>query len=162
MSSLRKMAEAKKAAILADAQKRAAEIDREMAELERLTAKYGLSVTEPPQAESPKTVPAAQAITAVMQGVGEVLAAMVNASVTAKAKAVSEAYIRAKNEPVTLGELHEMLERNDIKFAGDTPRNTLSAILGQTPTLYSISRDKGWWLKGVPLPEPPLMIRRRI
>lgn len=56
-----------------------------------------------------------------------------------------------------------MLAAKGIKFNSERPKNTLSAILGQTPSLYSISRDKGWWLKGVPVPTSnPLesMIRR--
>lgn len=40
MSTLKKMAEARKAAILSAAHKQAAEIDREMEELERLATKY--------------------------------------------------------------------------------------------------------------------------
>jgi len=158
MSSLRKMAEIKKAAILAEAERKAAEIDREMAELERLTAKYGLSVTEPPMPAAQEAEKVAKTISLgeAIKSVSETISALANASITARAKAASEAYIRQKNQPATLGELHQMLERNGIKFAGDTPRNTLSAILGQTDSLYSISREKGWWLKGVPVPAPPL------
>jgi hypothetical protein len=41
------MAENKKARILADAQKAASEVDRDIEELERLSAKYGLAVSDP-------------------------------------------------------------------------------------------------------------------
>jgi hypothetical protein len=161
MSSLRKMAEARKAAIRKKAEAEAAEIDRELAELERISAKYGLSVTEPPQPAKAEPVDKpANALASLITTVGETLTVMSNASLTAKARAAAEAYIRSKNQPVTLGELHDMLERNGVKFVGESPRNTLSAILGQTPSLYSISRDKGWWLKDVPVPEPSLFVRR--
>lgn len=49
MSSLRKMLETRKANIMAEAERKVAEIDRDIEQLERLTAKYGLSVTEQPK-----------------------------------------------------------------------------------------------------------------
>ncbi len=56
MSTLRKMAEAKKARIMAEAEREAAQVDRDMEQLEQLAAKYGLSVTEP----APETMQAAE------------------------------------------------------------------------------------------------------
>ncbi len=53
MSNLQKIAEAKKANIRADAERKVAEIDHDMEELERLTSKYGLSVTPPAETASP-------------------------------------------------------------------------------------------------------------
>jgi hypothetical protein len=139
------MLENKKAAILADAQKRAAEVDKDMEELERLTGKYGLQVMQP-------NTNGADAVTTVLDGVAKTLADVANASVSVKAKAVAEAFIRQQGRPMQLGTLHEMLEHNGIRFFGPTPRNTLSAVLGQAPALYSISRSEGWWLSDVPVP----------
>ncbi|MGH6789484.1 MAG: hypothetical protein ACRECC_07340 [Pseudolabrys sp.] len=153
MSTLKKMLASKKAAILADAEKRAAEVDRDMAELERLTSKYGLQIVEPP--------PANGRVTEVLESVANALTAITEASLSARAKTAAEAYIRVQKRPVPLAELAEVLERNGIKFPGQTPRNTLSAVLGQSTALYSISRSQGWWLKGVPIPDSePTFLRR--
>jgi hypothetical protein len=183
MSNLRKALEAKKADILSEAQQRAAEIDNDIEQLERLTAKYGLSVIEPStshdtgveseqrteQTDHPmrRNVAAALAdlngngtahpVEHVVHTFDEALKAMYNASVTKRARVAAEAYIREKNRPVPLGELYKVLADNGIEFQSDTPRNTLSAVLGQTDNLYSISRGQGWWIKDLPLPE----IRRR-
>jgi hypothetical protein len=153
MSTLRKMLEGKKADILADAERRAAEVDADIEKLEQLTAKYGLEIAA-------SGVNGRAATSTISDVVAKTLANLGTASVSAKAKAGAEAYIRAKNHPTPLGEIHEVLERNGVKFEGDTPRNTLSAILGQHPPIYSISRDQGWWLKDVPVPSGG--IRRRV
>lgn len=160
MSTLRKMAEARKAAILGNAERQAAEVDREMEELERLASKYGLSVTAPavPAGKPIGTIglqPGMNALEAILVAVHDSLLAFQDASITKRARVAATAYIRAKNKPVLLAELCDALEQNGVKFQGETPRSTLSAILGQDPGLYSISRSKGWWLKGVPVPEEP-------
>lgn len=143
MSTVRKMLEAKKAKLLEEAQKRAAEIDHDMAELERLTEKYGLDVKgEQAAAES------------AMGMLDRALRRQPESpiSTTAQSRAEAEAYIRQKGRPVPLNEIYEMLEAKGIKFQSDNARNTLSAVLGQSENLYSISREKGWWIKGVPEP----------
>ncbi|MBI3702537.1 MAG: hypothetical protein HY244_01485 [Rhizobiales bacterium] len=151
MSTLRKMLEDKKAAILADAQRRAAEVDADMDQLEKLTAKYGLEIST-----GANGTPVGAAVSDI---VAKTLADLGNASPSAKVKAGAEAYIRSKNRPVPLGELFEMLDQHGLKFKGDTPRNTLSAILGQNENLYSISRERGWWLKDVEVPHRPVIRR---
>ena len=145
MTDFQKLVQSRKAAILSAAEKQASEAERDLRELERLANKYGLKIVDAGTQETKR----AQTL---LDTFNETLIRLADASVSAKAKAVSEAYIREQNRPVPLGELFEMLESHGIKFASDTPRNTLSAILGQAPALYSISRDKGWWLKGVPEP----------
>jgi hypothetical protein len=191
MSSLRKIAEAKKANIRADAERRAAEVDRDMENLEILTAKYGLAlvdpsiataqaveVVEPDQEEAGEigveidigTHDTPQApINGVSLGahgngngvvppIGGVIMARIlqdglgDASVTKRARAAADAYIRARNRPVPLFELDEALAANGIRFESDSPRSVLSAVLGQDPNLYSISRDQGWWLRDLGLP----------
>jgi hypothetical protein len=177
MSSLRKIAEAKKANIRADAERKVAEIDHDMEELERLTSKYGLSVTPPTEAEKDAS-PAEPKESAMSQLaninkrngsllttpshsiIAEVMADLEKASITKRARVAAAAYIREKKRPVPLAELDEALVANGIQFESEMPRNTLSAVLGQDPNLYSISRDRGWWLKD--LGEPPEVIRRRI
>jgi len=182
MSTLQKIAEAKKARILAEAHQKAAEVDRDMENLERLAAKYGLSVTtedtgetmanilkdssQKPEAEQrgervaspPQTNGNGILLTTPSHLIlGDMLGELGDASVTRRARVAAKAYIRAKNRPVRLAELDQVLTENGIRFESDTPRNTLSAVLGQDPELYSISREQGWWIKGLPQPE----IRRR-
>jgi hypothetical protein len=199
MSSLRKIAEAKKANIRADAERRAAEVDRDMENLEILTAKYGLAlvdpsiataqaieVVEPDQEEageigvevdiSTHDTPQAP-INGVSLGahgngngvvppIGGVIMARIlqdglgDASVTKRARAAADAYIRARKRPVPLSELDEALAANGIRFESDNSRSVLSAVLGQVPNFYSISRDRGWWLRD--LGEPPPMRRRLV
>lgn len=169
MSSLRKMLEAKKEKILADAQERAAEIDRDMEQLERLTAKYNLSVAEPAsnQEQSGRTMNLVDGIIAAQELYETIQKAVLhinNASITKRARVAAEAYIRAKNKPVPLNELFEVLKQNGIVFQSENPKNTLSAVLGQGQNLYSVSRDTGWWISGVELPKDPgqLWFRRQI
>jgi hypothetical protein len=182
MSTLRKMLEAKKANILEEAQRKAAEIDHDMEELERLTGKYGLSISQPAveNAVAPtvdvdvvvtdeagrahileaKNRQGAETITFLIGSITDALRSVEDASLTRRARVAAKAYIRAKNKPIPLAELDEVLIESGIKFESDTPRNTLSAVLGQDPELYSVSRDQGWWLKGTPIPEPEIKRRR--
>ncbi len=179
MSSLRKIAEAQKASILAEAERKAAEIDRDMEQLEQLTAKYGLLVTEPDtgggnaaEVATSESAPTqsrgfvirnpksngASLLTArsddiVTQIMAEVLKDVPDASITKRARVAAAAYIRQKKRPVPLAELDAVLTANGIKFESDTPRNTLSAVLGQDPNLRSLGRDRGWWLPE--LGDPP-------
>ena len=173
MSNLQKIAEAKKANIRADAERKVAEIDHDMEELERLTSKYGLSVTPPAETASPAKLQESATsqlanfngnlLTAPSQSIiARIMAEheQENASITKRARLAASAYIREKKRPVPLAELDEALTANGIQFELALPRNTLSAVLGQDPNLYSISRDRGWWLKD--LGEPPEPMRRRI
>lgn len=175
MSSLRKIAELKKARILADAQARAAQVDQDMEKLEQLAEKYGLTVSEPTESASTELLPLAHeddeaapvqpamngngsTIAPIFSVVSEALQGATDASMTKRARIAAEAYIRARKRPVPLAELDRALSAHGIQFESDMPRNTLSAILGQADNLYSISRDQGWWIKDLPLPE----IRRRL
>ena len=157
MSTLRKMAEAKKARIMAEAEREAAQVDRDMEQLEQLAAKYGLSVTEP----APETMQAAEPPPeADTEGVRtgllrrrfppratngatadaileEALKDVADASVTKRARVAAVAYIRAKKRPVPLAELDEVLVAKEIRFeVGNSRESTLSAVLGQDPALH--------------------------
>ena len=155
MSDFRKLAEAKKAEIRREAEQREAQVDADLKKLEELAAKYGLAVTAPEAAQGSPVQPDWLGALVDNKNRLEALVALNtnNASTSARAKQMAEAYIRSKKRPVLLGELHTWLESQGVKFDGDTPRSTLSAVLGQAPNLYSISRSKGWWLKGVPEPD---------
>jgi hypothetical protein len=160
MSDFQKMAEAKKAAILSEAHKRVAEVDYEMAELERLTAKYGLTVVERAQVEiqsngdnSELDLRAGVAIEEeAAQSVHTVLSATTDSSKARRARLAAETYLRTKNKPASLAELSEVLSRNGIRFESGASRDSLSTILGLSPNLYSISQGQGWWLKELSIP----------
>ena len=130
-----------------------------MQELDRLTAKYGLAVTDTaPKATEPAAPKAhnvangTQGIAALLETVHATLAKFAEASTTTRARAGAEAYIRAKGRPALLDELYEALKAGGVEFMSERPKNTLSAILGQTDTLESLGRERGWWLKGQPEP----------
>jgi hypothetical protein len=163
MSDPRKFLEAKKAEILASAQQRAAEIervaqeeaaevDRDLADIERLTgvaSKYGLALvaTAYPTAAPLSVAPARKRRGGSLPDPN---------SVTARAMAESEAVIRELCRPVPLTELWGRVEARGVQLGGRHPSWQLSSILGHSPTL--ISTKRGWWIKGAPLPLPPLLI----
>ena len=150
MSDLEKLGQAAKAAILREAEARAAEVDRDFKIMGDLAAKYGLAIVPAnnPSSTDDASMSELYAKLVRLKHAGPVPAS----SMSARAKELAEEYIRQQNRPVLLSELHQWLETQGVKFDGDTPRNTLSAVLGQAPTLYSISRSKGWWIKGLPEP----------
>jgi hypothetical protein len=141
MADPRQILEAKKAAILAAADKQVSEIDADIQALERLADKYGLDVV------------ARTGDTLVMLEAKDASAATsipISGSLYTRAKQGGELIIRAAGKPVPLADIHEELVKRGVIIGGKTPKNTLSAYLGQNPNLISTSR--GWWLKDVPLP----------
>jgi hypothetical protein len=176
------MAEVQKANIRSEADRKIAEIDHDMEELERLTAKYGLSVGEPSPASTEQTGtqpvrngivvrrpiprqslnPGGTLTTNSAILVADALKQVAEASVTKRARVAAAAYIREKKRPVPLAELDAVLTANGIKFDSETPRNTLSAVLGQDPTLCSLGRDRGWWLSELGDPPNGLEALRRL
>jgi hypothetical protein len=132
--------EAKKAKILADAQKQAAEIDADMDALKVLSTKYGLDFVARTKE-------------------GDVVAVQVKSkskSLFSRVRSEGEAIIRQVGKPVPLGEVYDELERRGIHLSGNKPRNLLSAYLGYNPNLRST--PQGWWLKDAPIPR--LRLRR--
>lgn len=174
MSSLRKIAEAKKERIRAAADRQIAEIDSDLENLEQLAAKYGLSVVEaapvnenepePTAAElEPEAAPPQSAANGsnglhmtednALALIANALAALDrNASVSRRARAAAKAYIRAKNRSVPLAQLGDALTASGVQFGS---RGVLSAMLGQDPELRSISRSQGWWFANEPQPSIP-------
>lgn len=172
MSTLRKIAEAKKERIRAAADRQIAEIDSDLEKLEALAAKYGLSVVEPVPThenmpEAPEaTEPSVPSPPPVGNGNGlhiteaEALAQIASAlavlssdaSISKRARTATKAYIRAKNRPVPLAELDQALTASGVQFELNSPRSVLSAVLGQDRELRSISRSLGWWFSEEPLP----------
>lgn len=146
MSSIRQVLEARKAAIKREADEAMSKIDKEMAELERLADKYGLTVTtpQPKGKDGNKPVPARGEIVAELH---RTLDSLKGQSTSYRAREGAKAYIKAKGRPATLSELADVLAAHGVQYVSPNPRNTLSAVLGQDDELYSISRERGWWLK---------------
>lgn len=134
MSDAKKLLQAIKAEHLQKAQ----EAERDLQDLERITSKYGLEVSQ--QAPTAKAK-AAKAADATAQE-----------SVAARARRESEAAIRARGFPIPLTPLFDEITKRGVKIGGKTPRSTLSAYLGQGKNLQST--PQGWWLKGQPIPKP--------
>jgi hypothetical protein len=131
---------AKKAQILADAERKAAEIDADMAALQKLGDKYGLDfVARSPDGD---LMAVEGKVMHVPPGAGKSLYSIV--------KTAGEAMIRNAHKPMELGEIYDALIQRGIIIGGKNPKNLLSAYLGQNPNLRST--PKGWWLKGEPIP----------
>jgi hypothetical protein len=147
----RKVIEARKASIRAKAQQQIEEADRDLADIERLegvAAKYGLAVVP---ASVPGTAPAVQkAAGGPKSGRGGSLPKPDSA--TARARVESESIIRQLGRPVPLSELYEKIVARGVKFGGKNPSWALSGILGRMENF--VSTERGWWLKGVPMPPP--------
>lgn len=146
MSSIRQVLEARKAAIKKEADDQVSQIDKDIADLERLADKYGMTVNpiQPKGKDGNKPVPNKGVIFAELHRTLESLAGQ---STSYRARAGAKAYIKAKGRPVTLSELADVLANHGVRYVSPNPRNTLSAVLGQDDELYSISRERGWWLK---------------
>lgn len=180
MSTLRKIAEAKKQNIRSAAEQQIAEVDKELDTLERLAAKYGLAVVDVPAAEAEPSTPSPDAIAlaaapatangnlhmteadALTHIASAVAVLGAGASITKRARAGAKAYIRAKQRPAMLAELDRVLTSCGIRFESESPRSVLSAILGQDDELLSLGRDSGWWLRELGDPPPRGNIVRRI
>jgi hypothetical protein len=133
---------AKKAKILADAQREAEAIDVDLRELERIAEKYGLEMVEKANGSADSSL---ADITAQLE-------ALVGGPAYKAAISVSEQAIRAANRPLEFDELFDACMEKGVRLGGERPRSTLSAYLsGSHSTVQSI-RKGVYWLKGVPEP----------
>jgi hypothetical protein len=142
MADARQVLEAKKAQVLADAQKQAAEIEHDIAEIERLTAiaaKHGLKVV---------TADANQVALVINKKPG---ARPDPESATAKARIAAAAAIQAAGKPLQLKNLYDMIVERGAPLGGKNPHWVLSAILGRDETFMSPERGF-WWLTRFPVP----------
>jgi hypothetical protein len=130
---------------LVASQQRTAEIAADMEALKKLkeiTAKYGLTIVSgDPVKNSAAQPPVAHLPIYKLPHHG---------SVYTRAKAAGEAVIRAAGKPMQLSDVFDELVKHGIEIGGKTPKNTLSAYLGQNPNL--VSTPRGWWLKATPVP----------
>lgn len=65
--------------------------------------------------------------------------------------------IESAGRPMQIGELYSALQREGVAIGGKDPKSTLSARLSQSGRFVAV-REKGWWMKGRPLPglTPPI------
>jgi hypothetical protein len=142
MADPKQVLQAKKAQILADAQKQAAEIDQDLAELERLTAiaaKHGLQFV---------ATDANQVALVINKKSG----ARPNPdSAQGRARTTAEQVLREVGTPMRLKPLYEQIAARGATLGGKNPHWVLSAILCRDTTFMSPERGF-WWLKALPVP----------
>lgn len=130
---------AKKAKILADAQREAESLDADARELERFKAlaeKYGLAVVE-------KGAPVKEAISRPDT----------NGAAYKAAISVAEQALKAAGKPLELSELFDACHSVGVRLAGKRPQSTLSAYLAHDKSTVHSIRKGVYWLKGVPEPQ---------
>lgn len=130
---------------LVASQQRTAEIAADMEALKKLkdiTAKYGLAIVS--------ADPIERADRAAARVPLPILKLPHHGSVYTRTKVAGEAVIRTAGKPMQLSAVYDELVRQGVEIGGKTPKNTLSAYLGQNPNL--VSTPRGWWLKGAALP----------
>ncbi|MFZ1962268.1 MAG: hypothetical protein WAU78_02145 [Roseiarcus sp.] len=135
---------AKKAKILADAQREADALDadvRKLKELSSLADKYGFALIEKDNGQLAPDGAADEGIVVDLDGPSY------KAAISA-----SEQALKAANQPLELSELFDACESVGVKLGGKRPQSTLSAFLShESSTVESISKGV-YWLKGVPVP----------
>ncbi|WP_076858709.1 hypothetical protein [Bradyrhizobium mercantei] len=143
---------AKKAKILADAEREAAAVDADLRDLERLKVlaeKYGFTL-------APATIEQAVRMQAPLRILPKPGNEEREEPAYARAIKAAEELVRAASHPLELSDIYDGLVKRGVPLAGERPRSTLSAYLShEKSTLQSIR--KGWyWLKDEPVPEFPV------
>jgi hypothetical protein len=142
---------ARRAKILAEAQRELEAIDNDLRELERLTTvvhKYGLEVVD-----KATTVPRnlddefGDELLKIVYGPEIVHGPTYKAAIS-----VSEQTIRAANQPLELDELYDACVDKGVKLGGERPRSTLSAYLSHSASTVRSIRKGTYWLKDLPVP----------
>jgi len=134
MADIRKVLATKKAAAL----KQAADIDRDLQELERLAEKYGFDLTEREVAAAssePKARKVRNADSPYYRG-----------------KMIAEGMVEAAGAPVGMAPIWEKMLQQKVAISGKNARSKFSAYLGKRSRLTYI-KDRGWWFAGRPVPK---------
>jgi len=139
MTDPRKVLAAKKAAILEQAEKQAAEIDRDLHEMERLATKYGLEFLERDAPEATEKAP-------------PTIRRHEN-SPYHRGKAIAEKAIETARAPVEMADIWTLMAAQGVVIPGKNPKSKFSAYLGQRSRLTFI-KGRGWWFKDAPIPKP--------
>lgn len=135
---------ARKAKILADAQREAKAVDADLRELERLNAiaeKYGLTVVKSNGRAADHDEAADAEVAIDLDG-----------PIYKAAISVSEQALKAARHPLDIGELYDACVEKGVKLGGDRPRSTLSAYLSSSHSTVQSIRKGVYWLKDVPVP----------
>jgi hypothetical protein len=146
MPDPRKVLTAKKASILQQAAKEAAEIDRDLQEMQRLTEKYGFSFTEEvtataqPQTSASTPTPGARKVRDAN-------------SPYHRGKVIAEQMAEAARGPVGMNEIWNRMIQQGVAIPGKNGKSKFSAYLGARSRLKYM-KDRGWWFTDVPIPKP--------
>jgi hypothetical protein len=148
MTDVVKILAARKAAALRaqeEAAREAAEIDRDLQELARITEKYGLAESverDSTGSNSPaKAAPTEPSVTDSYT------------SMTMRARSAASLIIRDMNRPVPLGQLYDRLVQRGVILNGKNPTWVLSALLGRSG--FKSIPGRGWWLPELGDPPTP-------
>jgi hypothetical protein len=136
---------AKKAKILADAERDAAAVDADMRELEKaqgIAHKYGLTLTAVPV---PRVI-SDRHLEAVLSSFGE------DEPAYKKALFISEKAVREAGIPLELSVLYEACVQAKVPLAGKRPQSTLSAYLAHKASPLESIRRGVYWLRNMPRP----------
>jgi hypothetical protein len=109
----------------------AAAVDRDMAELERIVAKYKLVVIAPGSKPVPRQP--------------------IQRSDFERAQLEAEAILRASGRPMWIDELFPMVVNRGVRLNGRDPTSVLSAYMKRNPNLVFL-REHGWWIANIPWP----------
>jgi hypothetical protein len=144
----RKLLQARKAFILEKATKEAAEIDRDLQEMQRLSEKYGIEFAE--RGESAGAVlSSADGLSSSPEPGKKIRDAN---SPYHRAKVIAEQTVEAQRGPVQMNTIWDRVVEAGIVIPGKNPKSKFSAYLGQRSRLGYV-RDRGWWFAGVALPK---------
>ncbi|MGD9658141.1 MAG: hypothetical protein AB7U61_10995 [Methylocystis sp.] len=134
----RQVLEAKKAKILDDARKAAAEIDRDLSLIEQakqIADKYGFDFVE-------KGKPI-NGMAKISSALAPVKSRRDPNSPSQLSQRYCEELIRERGHPVSIHDLKEFLTRKGVEIGGIKPIGTLSAYLSSNKAIASMR--KGWW-----------------
>jgi hypothetical protein len=150
MADPRKLLAAKKAAILEQAAKQAAEIDRDLHEMQRLADKYGLEFADKPSEPASASAAAAAAAPKTEQKTRKVRDAN---SPYYRGKVIAEQMAEAARGPVGMLAIWARMLHEGVIIPGKNPKSKFSAYLGARSRLTYV-KDRGWWFANTPVPKP--------
>jgi hypothetical protein len=150
---------AKKAKILADAQREAEALDADARDLERLASlaeKYGYTLAEKTPVEGEVVVSEGEFELANGERLAgsliETIPVDVNGPAYKAAISVAERTLREARMPLELSVLFDSCISVGVPLGGVRPQSTLSAYLSHKNSTVESIRKGVYWLKGIPVP----------
>jgi hypothetical protein len=153
---------AKKAAILADAERAASAVDddlRALAQAQAIANRYGLVLAKAPEPEPespppPPPLPVIQEPSQVETLSNIKLLCSQNRAAYKAAICVAEYTVKQFGRPLELNDLYGACIAMGVRLGGKRPQSTLSAYLSHDSSTVESIRKGVYWLKGVPVPDP--------